>query len=70
MADFEFMDISAANIVERLVTEAEANIGEPLYPGDERRIFLESLAPVIVQIITEANDACKQRLLRWASVGN
>ena len=66
MADFEFMDISAANIVERLVTEVEANIGEPLYPGDERRIFLESLAPVIVQIITEANDACKQRLLRYA----
>lgn len=66
MAEFEFMDISAADIVERLVTDVEANIGEPLYPGDERRLFLEALAPVIVQIINEANDACKQRLLRYA----
>ena len=66
MAEIEFMDISAAQIVERIVTETEANIGEPLYPGDERRLFLESIAPVIVQIINEANDACKQRLLRYA----
>lgn len=69
MAEIEFMDISASAIVERLVMGVEANIGEPLYPGDERRLFLEALAPVIVQIINEANDACKQRLLRYARNG-
>lgn len=66
MADIEFMNISAADIVERLVTGVEDQLGEPLYPGDERRLFLEALAPVLVGFINEANDACKQRLLRYA----
>lgn len=67
--NFDFMEIDAAGIVERLVTGVESRLGEPLYPGDERRLFLESLAPVIVQIINEANDACKQRLLKYARNG-
>lgn len=66
MADIAFMDISAANIVEKLVTGVEEQLGEPLYPGDERRLFLEALAPVIVAIISKANDDCKQRLLRYS----
>lgn len=66
MPDIEFMDINAADIVERLVTGVENQLGEPLYPGDERRLFCEALAPVIVGIINEANDNCKQRLLRYA----
>lgn len=66
MADIAFMNISASDIVERLVTGVEDQLGEPLYPGDERRLFLEALAPVIVQIINETNDACRQRLLRYA----
>lgn len=66
MADIAFMDISAADIIERLVTQLEERLGEPLYPGDERRLFCEALAPVIVGFINEANDNCKQRLLRYA----
>ena len=66
MPDFDFMDISAANITERLVTSVEQRLGEPLYPGDERRLFLEALAPVMVGFFNQANDDCKQRLLRHA----
>lgn len=66
MTEIEFMDISAAEIVKKLITGVEAKLSEPLYPGDERRLFLEALAPVMVQIINEANDASKQRLLRYA----
>lgn len=66
MTDIAFMDISAADIIERLVTQVEERLGEPLYPGDERRLFCEALAPVIVGFINEANDNCKQRLLRYA----
>lgn len=66
MADIAFMDISAADIIERLITKVEERLGEPLYPGDERRLFCEALAPVIVGFINEANDNCKQRLLRYA----
>ena len=66
MAGIDFMDISTAKIVEKLIVGVEKKLGEPLYPGDERRLFLEALSPVIVQIITEANDACRQRLLRYA----
>lgn len=62
----EFMNISAADIAEKLITGVEARLSEPLYPGDERRLFLEALTPVIVQILNEANDNCKQRLLRYA----
>lgn len=66
MAEFEFMSIDAAEIVERLVVGVEERLGEPLYPGDERRLFLEAMAPVVVQIIQETNDACRQRMLRYA----
>lgn len=62
----EFIKLKPADIVERLVVGVEANIDEPLYPGDERRLFLEALAPVVVQLLAEADDACKQRLLRYA----
>lgn len=62
----EFTNISAADIAERLITGVEARLSEPLYPGDERRLFLEALTPVIVQIINEENDNCKQRLLEFA----
>ena len=69
MAEIDFMNITPAQIVERLVVGVEQRLGEPLYPGDERRLFLEALAPVMVQLIQEANDACKQRLLRYARDG-
>lgn len=66
MAEIDFMNVDAATIVERLVVGVEENLGEPLYPGDERRLFLEAMAPVVVQLIQEANDSCRQRLLRYA----
>lgn len=66
MADISFMDISAAAITERLIKGVEEQLSEPLYPGDERRLFLEALAPVMVQMINETNDNCRQRLLRHA----
>ena len=69
MADFDFMNISAADIVEQLVIGVEQNLGEPLYPGDERRLFLEALAPVLVGFFNQANDDCRQRLLRFARNG-
>ena len=67
MADtIQFMNISAADITEQLITGVESRLSEPLYPGDERRLFLEALAPVLVQFFNEADDNCKQRLLRNA----
>lgn len=66
MAEIDFMNIDTADIVERLVVGVEERLGEPLYPGDERRLFLEAMAPVVVQMIQETNDACRQRLLRYA----
>jgi phage-related baseplate assembly protein len=66
MAEIDFIGMKPADIVERLVVGVEEGIGEPLYPGDERRLFLEALAPVLVQLLSEANDSCRQRLLRYA----
>lgn len=69
MADFDFIDINAADIVERVVTETENHIGEPLYPGDERRLFNEALSVLFLMLFSQANDAAKQRLLRYARNG-
>lgn len=66
MADIQFMTISSEEILKRLITGVEERLKTPLYPGDERRLFLEAMAPELVQFLNEANDNCKQRLLRHA----
>lgn len=66
MADIQFMTISSDEILKRLITGVETRLKTPLYPGDERRLFLEAIAPELVQFLNEANDNCKQRLLRHA----
>lgn len=63
MAEFEFLNINSSDIAKRLITEVEDLIGEPLYPGDERRLFLEAFTAVLVSIFNDINDACKQRML-------
>ncbi|NLH01190.1 MAG: baseplate J/gp47 family protein [Clostridiales bacterium] len=42
------------------------SVNEPLYPGDERRIFGEALVSVLVALYSEFNDKMKQRTLKYA----
>lgn len=60
------IDVDSASIYEGVLTSLESGVGEPLYPGDERRIFAEAVVAVLVAYASRANDASRQTLLRYA----
>lgn len=66
MSDLKFIETSAGQVYDTVLGELENGVREPLYPGDERRIFGESLAQVIVAVYNSVNDACRQKMLRYA----
>lgn len=66
MAEINFIETDAKKVLDTVLEELENGVNEPLYPGDERRIFGESLVPVVVAIYNTVNDACRQKLLRYA----
>lgn len=61
-----FLNVDAQNLHKSLILYLENAVGEPLFPGDERRIFADALASVLIQLFAGMNDACKQRLLSYA----
>lgn len=67
MADLSFLETDSSRIHENVITALEESVGEPLYPGDERRIFGDALVALFVSIYNEANEACKQKMLQYAS---
>ena len=67
MADLSFLETDSNRIYDCVITSLEEFVGEPLYPGDERRIFGDSLVALFVAIYNEANSACKQKMLQYAS---
>ena len=66
MAELEFIETDSKKIKTAILTELENGVNEQLYPGDERRIFGEALASVIVSVFNSVNDACRQKMLRYA----
>ena len=66
MAEIKFIETDAKKVLDTVLEELENGVNDPLYPGDERRIFGEALAPVVVAIYNTVNDACRQRLLRYS----
>ena len=66
MADIKLIETDAAVLYNKVILELEQGCGEPLYPGDERRIFAESLVAFVVQMCNMINDACKQKMLDYA----
>lgn len=66
MAEIQFIETDAGKIVENVLETLENVVSEPLYGGDERRIFGEALAQVVVTAYNAMNDAARQRLLRYA----
>ena len=66
MADLNFIETNAKTVSDTVLVELENGVNEPLYPGDERRIVGEALAQVIVSVYNTVNDACRQKMLRYA----
>ena len=66
MPDVNFININADELYRQIMEELENGVGEPLYPGDERRIFGEALVPVFLAILSSVNDAARQTMLKYA----
>ena len=66
MAELNFIDTNAKVISDTVLEELESGVDEPLYPGDERRIYGEALAQLVVAVYNTVNDACRQKMLRYA----
>ena len=66
MSELNFIETDAGKILEIVLEELENGVGEPLYPGDERRITGEAFAQLIVAVYNTVNDGSRQRLLRYA----
>ena len=64
--DLNFIETDTQKIYDTIITELENGVAEPLYPGDERRIFGEAMVPLFVALYSSVNDACRQKLLRYA----
>lgn len=66
MSDLKFVNTSAAEIYNEIISELEKGVSEPLSPGDERRIFGEALVSLIVTMYSAVNGGCRQKMLRYA----
>lgn len=64
--DLNFITTSSSEIYETVISALEKGCNEELYPGDERRIFGEALVPLVVALFNSVNDACRQKMLRYA----
>lgn len=66
MSDLKFIETDAGKVYDTILGDLENGVREPLYPGDERRIFGEAMAEVVVAVYNSVNDACRQKMLRYA----
>jgi len=66
MPDLNFITTDSQEIYATIIGELENGVAEPLYPGDERRLFGEALVPLFVAMYNAVNDAARQKMLRYA----
>lgn len=63
MADLVLIDIDTETLYNNAVQRMEIACGEPLYPGDERRIFVEGIIALLQGIANKCNIACNSKFL-------
>lgn len=61
-----FVNVDAQQLYDDILVRFQKALGEVLYPGDERRIFLEQEVQIIVAIYNAINESAKQNLLMYA----
>lgn len=61
-----FIEVDAKAIYDEMIITFQQVLGEVLYPGDERRIFLEQETQIVVALYNAINESAKQNLLRYA----
>ena len=65
--ELNFIEVDAEAILSRLIERFEYYTGDVLSPADERRIFLQGLAYVLVDEANHINETGKGNLIRYAS---
>lgn len=61
MSELKFIETTDETIYTDILEELENGVGEPLYPGDERRIFGDTMAKVIVTVYNTVNDPAARK---------
>lgn len=62
----KFVDINPDTIFNDVLSSVESDLGEKLHDGDERKLFIQALMPVIVGISNKINDTANQNFLEGA----
>lgn len=63
---FDFLETDSKEIHDSILDFVMDEVDEPLYPGDERRMFAEAVILVLVQVYNSMNDTAKQKTLQYA----
>ena len=66
MADIDLFVVDDEEIHNIVVDYVEKNLDETLYPGDERKIFLETMNGFVVVFLTRLNELFNQRFAKYA----
>ena len=61
-----FVEADSERVINNLVTQFETALGETLQPSDERKIFLNNLAQVVIALKSNINEAGNNVLLRYS----
>lgn len=61
-----FVDINVETVYEEIVRNVESYLGEKLHEGDEKKLFIKSLMPVIMALKNDINDTANQNFLENA----
>ena len=62
----KFVEINPKTIQEDVIKQVEEFIDEDLHDGDERKLFIQSLMPILVGIANDINDTGNQNFLENA----
>lgn len=66
MANIDLFVVDDEEIHNLVVDYVEENLDETLYPGDERKIFLEVMNGFVVVFLTRLNELFNQRFAKYA----
>lgn len=58
-----FVNINAETVYEEIVRNIESDLGEKLHEGDEKKLFIKSLMPIIMALKSDINDTANQNFL-------
>lgn len=61
-----FVNINAETVYEEIVRNIESDLGEKLHEGDEKKLFIKSLMPIIMALKNDINDTANQNFLENA----